>query len=45
MGDPGFPFVTEALRKVYSDLVYQIPYRDAQLSVYLLFEHKSRSEH
>ncbi|WPL11545.1 Rpn family recombination-promoting nuclease/putative transposase [Thiorhodovibrio litoralis] len=38
-------FVTEALRKVYSDLIYQIPYRDAQLSVYLLFEHKSRSEH
>ena len=38
-------FVTEALRKVYSDLIYQIPYRDTQLSVYLLFEHKSRSEH
>ena len=34
-------FVTEALRKVYSDLIYQIPYRDTQLSVYLLFEHKS----
>ncbi|WP_200248901.1 Rpn family recombination-promoting nuclease/putative transposase [Lamprobacter modestohalophilus] len=38
-------FVTEALRKVYSDLIYQIPYRNTQLSVYLLFEHKSRSEH
>ena len=38
-------FVTEALRKVYSDLIYQIPYRDTQLSVYLLFEHKSQSDH
>lgn len=38
-------FVTEALRKVYSDLIYQIPYRDTQLSVYLLFEHKSQPEH
>jgi len=38
-------FVTEALRKVYSDLIYQIPYRGTQLSVYLLFEHKSRSDH
>ncbi|WP_462321317.1 Rpn family recombination-promoting nuclease/putative transposase [Halochromatium sp.] len=32
-------FVTKALRKIYSDLIYQIPYRDTQLSVYLLFEH------
>jgi hypothetical protein len=38
-------FVTEALRKVYSDLIYRIPYRDTQLSVYLLFEHKSQSDH
>ncbi len=38
-------FVTEALRKIYSDLVYQIPYRDTRLSVYLLFEHKSHSDH
>lgn len=38
-------FVTEALRKIYSDLIYQIPYRDSTLSVYLLFEHKSQSEH
>ncbi|WPL11547.1 Rpn family recombination-promoting nuclease/putative transposase [Thiorhodovibrio litoralis] len=38
-------FVTEALRKIYSDLIYQIPYRDSTLSVYLLFEHKSRSDH
>jgi predicted transposase/invertase (TIGR01784 family) len=38
-------FVTEALRKVYSDLIYRIPYRDSQLSVYLLFEHKSQPEH
>jgi len=38
-------FVTEALRKVYSDLIYQIPYRHTQLSVYLLFEHKSQSDH
>ena len=38
-------FVTEALRKVYSDLIYQIPYRDTLLSVYLLFEHKSQSDH
>jgi len=38
-------FVTEALRKIYSDLIYQIPYRNTQLSVYLLFEHKSQSDH
>jgi len=38
-------FVTEALRKIYSDLIYQIPYRDTHLSVYLLFEHKSQPEH
>ncbi|AGA89810.1 hypothetical protein Thimo_0987 [Thioflavicoccus mobilis 8321] len=38
-------FVTEALRKVYFDLIYQIPYRDSCLSVYLLFEHKSQSDH
>ena len=38
-------FVTEALRKIYSDLIYQIPYRDTQLSVYILFEHKSQPEH
>jgi predicted transposase/invertase (TIGR01784 family) len=38
-------FVTEALRKVYSDLIYRIPYRDSQLSVYLFFEHKSQPEH
>jgi predicted transposase YdaD len=38
-------FVTEALRKVYSDLIYLIPYRNAELSVYLLLEHKSQPEH
>jgi predicted transposase/invertase (TIGR01784 family) len=38
-------FVTEALHKVYSDLIYQMPLRDTQLSVYLLFEHKSQSDH
>jgi predicted transposase/invertase (TIGR01784 family) len=38
-------FVTEALRKIYSDLIYQIPYRGSILSVYLLFEHKSQPEH
>ncbi|WPL19111.1 putative transposase [Thiorhodovibrio winogradskyi] len=39
-------FVTEALRKIYSDLIYQIPYRGSTtLSVYLLFEHKSQPEH
>ncbi len=38
-------FVTEARRKVYSVLIYRIPYRDSQLSVYLLFEHKSQPEH
>nr|WP_300988335.1 Rpn family recombination-promoting nuclease/putative transposase [Thiocapsa sp.] len=38
-------FVTEALRKVYSDLIYRIPYRDTRLSVYLLCEHKSQSDH
>jgi hypothetical protein len=38
-------FVTEALRKIYSDLIYQIPYRDSTLLVYLLFEHKSQPEH
>jgi len=38
-------FVTEALREVYYDLVYEIPYRGTQRSVYLLFEHKSQSDH
>ena len=38
-------YVATDLRSAYSDLVYRVRCRDAELSVYLLFEHKSSPEH
>ncbi len=38
-------YVSQELRQVYSDLVYTVRYREGELYIYLLFEHKSRSEH
>jgi hypothetical protein len=38
-------YVSSDLRSAYSDLVYRVQHRDGPLSVYLLFEHKSRPEH
>ncbi|MFB1502052.1 Rpn family recombination-promoting nuclease/putative transposase, partial [Thiocapsa sp. N5-Cardenillas] len=38
-------YVASDLRTAYSDLVYRVQHRDGPLSVYLLFEHKSRPEH
>jgi predicted transposase/invertase (TIGR01784 family) len=38
-------YVATDLRSAYSDLVYRVRCRDRDLSVYLLFEHKSSPEH
>jgi predicted transposase/invertase (TIGR01784 family) len=41
-------YVTPELRQIYSDLVYSVPYRgrkpEQRLTIYLLFEHKSRPD-
>ncbi|WP_295387895.1 Rpn family recombination-promoting nuclease/putative transposase [uncultured Thiodictyon sp.] len=38
-------YVSKDLRSAYSDLVYRVQYRGADLVIYLLFEHKSSPEH
>ena len=38
-------YVSADLRSTYSDLVYRVRYRDRELVIYLLFEHKSSPEH
>jgi len=38
-------YVSQELRQVYADLVYRVSYREGDLCIYLLFEHKSRPEH
>lgn len=38
-------YVSPDLRQVYSDLVYTVRYREGDLQIYLLFEHKSQPEH
>ena len=42
-------YVTPELRQIYSDLVYSVAYRGQdpaqRLTIYLLFEHKSRPDH
>ncbi|WP_295450681.1 Rpn family recombination-promoting nuclease/putative transposase [uncultured Thiodictyon sp.] len=38
-------YVSKELRSTYSDLVYRVGPHDAELVIYLLFEHKSSPEH
>lgn len=38
-------YVSPDLRQTYSDLVYTARYRDSELHIYLLFEHKSQPDH
>ena len=38
-------YVAQDLRGSFSDLVYRVGNGTSQLSIYLLFEHKSRPEH
>ncbi len=38
-------YVASNLRAVFSDLVYRVRWRGQPLTVYVLFEHKSRPEH
>ena len=38
-------YVSQELRRSYSDLVYSVRYRDGALQVYLLFEHKSQPQY
>jgi hypothetical protein len=38
-------YVSSELRSVYSDLVYRVRHRGGDLTIYVLFEHKSHPEH
>ena len=38
-------YVSPDLRQTYSDLVYTVRYRDGELQIYVLFEHKSQPDY
>ncbi len=38
-------YVSPDLRQTYSDLIYTVRYRDSELQIYLLFEHKSQPDY